>query len=112
MKNLVILFIVAYFIFSCVTKTELSEMEYYDLVITNGNIIDGTGKFSYKSNLYIREDSIVYIGNLISENIKVKDTLDADGMIISPGFIDLHAHGNPIETPEFENFLEIGRAHV
>jgi len=78
------------------------------MVITNGNIIDGTGKVSYSSNLYIRDDSIAHIGNLTSKNIKVKDTLDADGMIISPGFIDLHAHGNPVETPEFENFLAMG----
>jgi N-acyl-D-aspartate/D-glutamate deacylase len=108
MKNLLILIIITISIFSCVSKTEPSKVEYYDLVITNGNIIDGTGKISFSSNLYIRDDSIAHIGNLTSKNIIVKDTLDADGMVVSPGFIDLHAHGNPIETPEFENFLAMG----
>ena len=39
---------------------------------------------------------------------RITRTIDAKGRVISPGFIDLHSHGNPLETPDFENFLAMG----
>lgn len=79
-----------------------------DIAIINGKIVDGTGKKVYSANLYINADSIVYIGNLTNPDIKIKKTIDANGNYVSPGFIDLHAHGNPLSTPDFENFLAMG----
>ncbi|MDY7396126.1 amidohydrolase family protein [Aureibaculum sp. 2210JD6-5] len=78
------------------------------IAIINGNILDGTGKKAYQSNIYIKGDSIVYIGNLINPKLKIGKTIDAKGSFVSPGFIDLHAHGNPLNTPDFENFLAMG----
>ena len=79
-----------------------------DLVIINGSILDGTGKKAYVANIYINADSIVYIGNLTNPNLKIGKTIDAKDKYVSPGFIDLHAHGNPLTTPDFENFLAMG----
>ncbi len=84
------------------------KIDSVDIAIINGNILDGTGKKSYLSNIYINDDSIVYIGNLTNLNLKIGKTIDANGNYVSPGFIDLHAHGNPLSTPDFENFLAMG----
>ena len=100
MRKLLILFVL---IISCNTK-----QEYFDIAIINGKIIDGTGAAGFNSTIYIKGDSIAYIGELKKESTNVKRVIDAKGRIISPGFIDLHSHGNPLETPKFENFLAMG----
>ena len=79
-----------------------------DIAIINGNILDGTGKKAYPASIYINADSIVYIGNLTNPNLEIRETIDAEDKTVSPGFIDLHAHGNPLSTPDFENFLAMG----
>jgi len=78
------------------------------VAIINGNILDGTGKKAYSANIYINADSIVYVGNLTNPNLKIGKIIDAKGNYVSPGFIDLHAHGDPLSTPDFENFLAMG----
>ncbi len=108
MKKLFLLFILSLLLFSCKRKINNNHIISYDLVIINGKIIDGTGKPSYLSNLYIKNDSITFIGNIIDKEIIIKNTINANGKIVSPGFIDLHAHGNPLKTPEFENFIAMG----
>lgn len=79
-----------------------------DIAIVNGKIIDGTGKKAYNATIYINGDSIVYIGKIQNPTLKIGKTIDAKGKFVSPGFIDLHAHGNPLRTPDFENFLAMG----
>lgn len=108
MKNkryqLVILLLTLQFL-SCKSEPTITSV---DIAIVNGNIIDGTGKKAYPSTVYIKGDSIVYIGEITNSNLKIGKTIDAKGNYVSPGFIDLHAHGNPLKTPDFENFLAMG----
>ena len=59
----------------------------YDLVIKNGHIIDGTGSPWYSGDVAIKDGHIVAIGNL--QNAKAKRTIDAHGMVVAPGFIDM-----------------------
>src|SRR5580698_5632513 len=59
----------------------------FDLVITNGHIIDGTGSPWYSGDLGIRDGKIAAIGNL--GEAPRKRTLDAQGKVIAPGFIDM-----------------------
>ena len=59
----------------------------FDLVITNGHIIDGTGSPWYSGDIGIRDGRIAAIGNLSAE--PRKQTLDAKGMVVAPGFIDM-----------------------
>ncbi len=80
----------------------------WDWHITGGSIVDGTGEESYRADILVRSDSIGFIGDVDSDSIKAGNTIDASGKIISPGFIDVHAHGNPLTTPEFHNFLAMG----
>ena len=63
-----------------------------DIKIINGVIVDGSGSDSYVSDIGIVDDKIVKIGNLSSEEaIKI---IDANGKIVSPGFIDMHTHSD------------------
>ena len=63
----------------------------HDLVIKNGRIIDGTGNVWSKKDIGISDGKIKTIG-FINEN--AKRVIDAKGMIVSPGFIDLHNHSD------------------
>ena len=77
------------------------------LAIVNGSIIDGSGRPAFAGNIYISGDSIIHVGSH-DESLNIDRIIDATGRIVSPGFIDLHAHGNPLSTPDFENFLAMG----
>src|SRR6202162_5280345 len=59
----------------------------FDLVITNGHIIDGTGSPWYSGDIGIRDGKIAAIGNLSTATSK--RTIDAHGMVVAPGFIDM-----------------------
>ena len=59
----------------------------FDIVITNGHVIDGTGSPWYSGDIGIREGKITSIGNL-SESPRNR-TIDAHGMVVAPGFIDM-----------------------
>ena len=64
-----------------------------DLIIKNGKIIDGTGNPWYKADIGIEKGKIVKIGPL--KNIRSERSIDAEGLIVSPGFIDIHSHADP-----------------
>ncbi len=59
----------------------------FDLVITNGHIVDGTGSPWYSGDVGIREGRIAAIGNLSAA--ARKRTVDAKGKVVAPGFIDM-----------------------
>jgi len=59
----------------------------FDIVITNGHIIDGTGSPWYSGDIGIRDGKIVSIGNLTGT--PRTRTIDAHGMVVAPGFIDM-----------------------
>ena len=56
----------------------------FDLIIKNGNIIDGTGNKPKKSDIGINADKIVTIGDL--RDHEAKTIVDAEGLCVSPGF--------------------------
>ena len=69
------------------TSPAQSSQSPFDLVITNGHIVDGTDSPWYSGDIGIREGKIAAIGNLSSS--ARKRTLDAAGKVVAPGFIDM-----------------------
>jgi N-acyl-D-amino-acid deacylase len=59
----------------------------YDLIIRNGRIVDGTGSPWYAADIAIRDGHIAAIGHL--DSATAKQTIDAAGMVVAPGFIDM-----------------------
>ena len=78
----------------------------FDLIIRNGRIMDGTGRPAYAADLAVKEQRIASIGK-ISGSTKME--LDASGLIVAPGFIDVHTHAEDVvDLPLAENFVRMG----
>lgn len=80
----------------------------YDIIIKNGKIIDGAGNPWYYSEIGIKEGKIVKIRPHLSEN--AEKVIDATGLIVCPGFIDVHSHTDYV-LPMFnrvESFIRQG----
>jgi len=90
----------------------LQEYLSIDLLIENGQVIDGLGGNARSADVVVVGDRIVFVGNaeFTDDDLdnRVRKRIDANGRIVAPGFIDLHSHGDPLETPAFENFLAMG----
>ena len=61
----------------------------FDLIIKNGSIYDGKGSEPYQADIGISNEKIVEIGDIKGEAKKV---IDAEGKIVTPGFVDIHTH--------------------
>ena len=61
----------------------------YDLVIRNGVLVDGSGLPRYRADVAVQHGRIVSIGRIRE---RAREVIDADGLVVSPGFIDGHTH--------------------
>jgi len=61
----------------------------YDLLIKGGHVVDGTGNPWFKKDIGISEGKVKRVGHIEDD---ARKTIDAKGMIVSPGFVDLHSH--------------------
>ena len=61
----------------------------YDLLIRNGRIVDGSGMPAFRGDIAVKDGKIVEIGKITGA---ANRTIDADGLAVSPGFIDNHCH--------------------
>ncbi len=85
--------------------TAHSQVPECDLLISNGKIIDGTGNSWFYSDLAISNGKIIGIGRNLSYH--AKKTINAAGLIVAPGFIDVHTHleGDETKDPDATNFI-------
>ena len=93
----------------CLSETWAdSKIEEYDTIIKNGKILNGTGNPWFYGEVGIKDGKIVKIGDL--ENCKSKKIINAEGMIVAPGFIDVHTHtDNQIfNLQHADNFIRDG----
>lgn len=61
----------------------------YDVVIKNGTVVDGTGRQPYRADVAVQGDRIAEVGTITEAG---KRTIDAEGHIVTPGFVDIHTH--------------------
>ena len=64
-------------------------MAEYDVLIKNGTIVDGLRMPAYRGDIGIRDGKIAAMGNVGGDAGRV---IDATGLIVAPGFMDIHTH--------------------
>jgi N-acyl-D-amino-acid deacylase len=76
-----------------------------DILIRNGKIIDGTGNNWYYGDIAVTDGKIVGVGRQLI--FAATKTIDATGLIVAPGFIDVHTHleGDELKDPNATNFI-------
>ncbi|MBI4538034.1 MAG: D-aminoacylase [Gemmatimonadetes bacterium] len=82
----------------------------YDLLIRGGTVVDGTGEAAYRADVAIQGDRIVRVDRSGIPADDAAEVLEAEGLIVAPGFFDNHAHiaTNIHEYPLAENFIRQG----
>ena len=82
----------------------------FDVVLNNGTVVDGLGNPRYRASIGIKDDRIVAISESTFDESGAHISVDASGLIVSPGFIDNHAHVQTTihEHPLAENFTRQG----
>ncbi len=87
--NSILFCLIVILIFSC-SKEKIEA----DILITNGTVYNGTDSIPSSVSIGIKNDKIVFIGDENSVSITASKTIDATGLIVSPGFIDPHTHAD------------------
>ena len=64
----------------------------FDIIIKGGDVVDGSGSKRFRADVAVRDGKIARIGENIAG--EAKETLDAGGLAVAPGFIDAHAHSD------------------
>jgi N-acyl-D-amino-acid deacylase len=83
-----------------------AQSETYDVILRDGTVIDGTGAESYRADVAVRNGYIYRIGDLKGASALVD--LDAHGLVIAPGFINIHSHATSIGVRTAANMLTQG----
>jgi len=105
------MFVITLIVAVCILTSERLQSQpalaIYDLVITNGRIVDGSGNPWFRADVGIKDGRIARIGRL--DPSQASKIIDAKGQIVAPGFIDVHTHVESIHSlPAAENFVRMG----
>ncbi len=61
----------------------------HDLIIRGGKIVNGTGEDAFSGDVAISDGIIAEVGKVEGP---ARETIDADGLLVTPGFVDIHTH--------------------
>jgi N-acyl-D-amino-acid deacylase len=79
----------------------------YDVAILGGTVVDGSGQPARRADVGISEGRIAFVGTIRPQD--ARETIDAKGLTVAPGFIDVHTHADDLaEQPRAENFVRMG----
>jgi len=73
---------------------EETPAERFDLLLANAQVVDGSGQAAFVADIAIRGEEIVQIGRLEAQRHSAGRIIDASGLTVSPGFIDIHGHSD------------------
>ena len=85
--------------FSVIDASAQPENVIYDIVLKGGRVMDPETGLDAVRNVGIRDDRIVEIS---PKALKGKEVINVSGLVVSPGFIDLHTHGKRINPMNFK----------
>jgi len=88
------------------TSGQVANNDAFDLIIRHGTVIDGTGVAPAKADVAIAGRHIVRIGDL--SGMAARREINATGLYVAPGFINLHSHASPAALATAENMLTQG----
>ena len=78
----------------------------FDYIIRHARVVDGTGNPAFFADVALKDGRIARVGK-VAESANTE--LDATGLIVAPGFIDVHTHADELaEMPRAENFVRMG----
>ena len=81
----------------------------WDLLIQGGTVMNGTGRPGFSADVAIVDDRIVRVSRTPLDPERASRTIDATGLVVAPGFIDLHAHLDPLlRLPGAESHVRQG----
>lgn len=79
----------------------------FDLIVSGGLVVDGTGAAGRVADVGIRDGRVVVIGHL--GRAQAAERLDATGLVVAPGFIDVHTHADGLAgRPLADNYVRMG----
>ena len=79
----------------------------FEIALRNGMLMDGSGAAPRRANVYVSEGKIARVSG---ETLPAESVFDAEGLVVSPGFIDVHTHSDlsPFGAPGFESYVHQG----
>ena len=63
-----------------------------DLLLMGGSVLDGTGAEAVSADVAVAGDRVVFVGDAREAGVTALDTVDVSGLVVTPGFIDMHSH--------------------
>ncbi|MFT3947585.1 MAG: D-aminoacylase [Agriterribacter sp.] len=95
-------------LFFLIIPAFICAQEQCDILIKNGKIIDGSGNNWYYGDVAVKGDKIIKVGKAL--NFSATKIIDASGLIVTPGFIDVHTHieEDDAKAPTAESFIYDG----
>ncbi|HLR96945.1 MAG TPA: amidohydrolase family protein, partial [Jiangellaceae bacterium] len=83
-----------------------SDVERFDVLLRHGTVVDGSGADGFEADVAVRGDRIAQVGDL--DGASAEQEIDASGLVVAPGFIDIHSHASTSALREARSSLTQG----